>query len=115
MEGYLSTVTVLGMLLLLLSSSALLFAFLAWSRSRKVPIFLEELKLQLDGRLTQLLAKTDEAGKLIGRAAERADQLIRDQTEKDQSDITRRTYTTDQADRIVTEQENIEQRSHPAP
>lgn len=68
----------LGITLSLTSLLALLFAFLAWRKSRMVPKFLVELQVQLDGRLTQLLAKTDEAGKLIGRAAEHGEQLARE-------------------------------------
>ena len=58
----------------------------------------------MDGRMTELIALNKQAAELAGRASERSDQLLRDQQEKAQSDAQRRIETTEQANRIMMEQ-----------
>jgi hypothetical protein len=67
----------------------------------------------MDGRMTELIALNKQASELAGRASERAEQLVREEKEREESDRSRRTYTTDQANRIVTEQEQHDSRRNP--
>jgi hypothetical protein len=62
----------------------------------------------VDGRMTELIALNKTAAELVGRAAERTEQGVRDQHEKEQSDLHRRIQTTEQANRFMTEQETGE-------
>lgn len=90
-----------------------LFLFFAIYRLRKASQWYMSLYNLVDARITELIATTKQAADLAGRAAERAARLLRERGEKEDSEQSRRSYTIDQANRIVTEQETPDQRSDP--
>lgn len=59
----------------------------------------------VDGRMTELITMHKTAAELLGRAAERTDQIMRERQEKERLDEQRHIQTVEQADRFMTEQE----------
>jgi F0F1-type ATP synthase membrane subunit b/b' len=94
--------TLLSMAGMAVVGTLIYFAIRSSQKARERYMTLYDLT---DGRMTELIALNKQAAELVGRAAERADQIVREQREKDQSDLQRRIQTTEQADRFMTEQE----------